>query len=76
MVRAGQSTERAQLVYQHSKRKHQQRIAHAMHRDVLRQRGGAAVRGRGEQTRATVHPLFADREAAGAQQEAAEEKQA
>lgn len=76
MVRAGQSTERAQLIYQHSKRRHQQRIAHAMHRDVLRQRGAAAGRGGGEQTRATVRPLFADRETAEAQLETAEEKQA
>ena len=37
MVRAGQSSERAQLIYQHSTAKHQRRLAHAIDAEVQQQ---------------------------------------
>ncbi|MHC3410664.1 site-specific integrase [Streptomyces sp. DT17] len=46
MVRAGQSSERAQLIYQHSTKVHQRRLADDIDADVRRQR--AAGRGPGE----------------------------
>lgn len=45
MVRAGQSSERAQLIYQHSTKAHQRKLADAIDADVRRQR--TAVRGPG-----------------------------
>ncbi|WP_175411940.1 site-specific integrase [Streptomyces sp. TRM64462] len=54
MVRAGQSSERAQLIYQHSTRQHQRKLAAAIDLDVRRQQA-RAVKGRGGG--ATVHPL-------------------
>ncbi|MFF9013441.1 tyrosine-type recombinase/integrase [Streptomyces sp. NPDC014870] len=45
MVRAGQSSERAQLIYQHSTKAHQRKLADDIDADVRRQR--AAVRGLG-----------------------------
>ncbi|RPK39910.1 site-specific integrase [Streptomyces sp. ADI93-02] len=53
MVRAGQSSERAQLTYQHSTKEHQRRLAANIDLDVRRQQSAAAS-GRGG---ATVHPL-------------------
>lgn len=37
MVRAGQSSERAQLIYQHSKSKHQRRLAQGIDAEVRQQ---------------------------------------
>ncbi len=54
MVRAGQSSERAQLIYQHSTRSHQRKLAAAIDLDVRRQQARAATGGTGG---ATVHPL-------------------
>lgn len=44
MVRAGQSSERAQLIYQQSKKMHQRKIATTMDADVRRQRQEATER--------------------------------
>ncbi|PWI16935.1 site-specific integrase [Streptomyces sp. Act143] len=48
MVRAGQSSERAQLIYQHSTARHQRRLAQGIDAEVRRQQkganGGTAVR--------------------------------
>ncbi|MGW9078319.1 tyrosine-type recombinase/integrase [Streptomyces kronopolitis] len=57
MVRAGQSSERAQLIYQHSKRTHQRKIATTMDADVRRQRQEATERGEQVGELATVHRL-------------------
>ncbi|WP_234326802.1 tyrosine-type recombinase/integrase [Streptomyces sp. NRRL S-337] len=57
MVRAGHSSARAQLIYQHSKRKHQRKIASAMDADVRRQRQQATDRGEEVGELATVHRL-------------------
>ncbi|WP_328582622.1 tyrosine-type recombinase/integrase [Streptomyces sp. NBC_00370] len=54
MVRAGQSSERAQLIYQHSNKEHQRKLAADIDTDVRRQRV-RAVESVGEG--ATVHPL-------------------
>lgn len=54
MVRAGQSSERAQLIYQHSTKEHQQRLAADIDLDVRRRQSGS-VSGTGGG--ATVHPL-------------------
>ncbi|WP_432096317.1 site-specific integrase [Streptomyces sp. bgisy100] len=59
MVRAGQSSERAQLIYQHSKRTHQRKIAASMDADVRRQRQGASEQQEQESELATVHRLRA-----------------
>ncbi len=49
MVRACQSSERAQLIYQHSTKEHQRRLAANIDLDVRRQQSaGAAVGGTGE----------------------------
>lgn len=54
MVRAGQSSEKAQLIYQHSTKAHQRKLAADIDSDVRRQRAKvAASDGEG----ATVHPL-------------------
>ncbi|MFJ1636576.1 MULTISPECIES: hypothetical protein [unclassified Streptomyces] len=53
MVRAGQSSERAQLIYQHSTKEHQRRLAADIDLDVRRQQSYAAS----ERGGATVHPL-------------------
>ncbi|WP_234323089.1 tyrosine-type recombinase/integrase [Streptomyces bikiniensis] len=42
MVRAGQSSERAQLIYQHSTKAHQRKIADDIDADVRRQRAAAS----------------------------------
>lgn len=57
MVRAGQSSERAQLIYQHSKKTHQRKIATTMDADVRRQRQEAAEREEQVGELATVHRL-------------------
>jgi integrase len=54
MVRAGQSSERAQLIYQHSTKEHQRRLAADIDLDVRRRQSGS-VSGTGGG--ATVHPL-------------------
>ncbi|MFF4735548.1 hypothetical protein ACFY2W_06560 [Streptomyces sp. NPDC001262] len=51
MVRAGQSSERAQLIYQHSTKKHQRKLAADIDADVRRQRVEAADDTEG----ATIH---------------------
>ncbi|MFI9210994.1 tyrosine-type recombinase/integrase [Streptomyces sp. NPDC053253] len=53
MVRAGQSSERAQLIYQHSTKAHQRKLADDIDADVRRQR--TAVRGLGGGAAAAVH---------------------
>ncbi|MFD9032566.1 hypothetical protein ACFVZW_15650 [Streptomyces sp. NPDC059567] len=53
MVRAGQSSERAQLIYQHSTKEHQRKLADDIDSDVRRQR--TAVRGLGGGAAAAVH---------------------
>ncbi|WP_443032974.1 tyrosine-type recombinase/integrase [Streptomyces sp. A1-5] len=45
MVRAGHSSARAQLIYQHSEKRHQRKIASAIDADVRRQRQEASERG-------------------------------
>ncbi len=67
MVRARQSSERAQLIYQHSTRSHQRKLAAAIDRDVRRQQARVATQGKGG---ATIHPLV-PRPAASAGQRAA-----
>ncbi|MFI9231688.1 tyrosine-type recombinase/integrase [Streptomyces rimosus] len=58
MVRAGHSSARAQLIYQHSKKRHQRKIASAMDADVRRQRQEAADQNEeGTGDLATVHRL-------------------
>ncbi|MGG7572904.1 tyrosine-type recombinase/integrase [Streptomyces sirii] len=57
MVRAGHSSARAQLIYQHSKKRHQRKIASAMDADVRRQRQEATERGEPAGELATVHRL-------------------
>ncbi|WP_329021560.1 tyrosine-type recombinase/integrase [Streptomyces sp. NBC_00690] len=52
MVRAGQSSEKAQLIYQHSTKEHQRRLAADIDVDVRRQRAAATPGG------ATVHPFI------------------
>lgn len=52
MVRAGQSSERAQLIYQHSTTKHQRKLAADIDADVRRQQ---AERDEGTSEGATVH---------------------
>jgi integrase len=54
MVRAGQSSERAQLIYQHSTKKHQRKLAADIDLDVRRQQIRSARSSGGG---ATVHPL-------------------
>ncbi|WP_269855547.1 tyrosine-type recombinase/integrase [Streptomyces sp. RPT161] len=55
MVRAGQSSEKAQLIYQHSTKEHQRKLAADIDADVRRQQAKAAENnGEG----ATVHPLL------------------
>ncbi|MFB7553263.1 tyrosine-type recombinase/integrase [Streptomyces sp. NPDC056154] len=56
MVRAGQSSERAQLIYQHSTKAHQRKLADDIDADVRRRRA-AAVRGPEGGAAATVHQL-------------------
>lgn len=46
MVRAGQSSERAQLIYQHSTAKHQRRLAQGIDAEVRQQLREAAAEGR------------------------------
>ncbi|MEK9519637.1 site-specific integrase [Streptomyces venezuelae] len=53
MVRAGQSSERAQLIYQHSTKAHQRKLADDIDADVRRQR--TAGRRLSEVTTAAVH---------------------
>ncbi|WUO40001.1 integrase [Streptomyces sp. NBC_00285] len=43
MVRAGQSSEKAQLIYQHSTVKHQRRLAHGIDAEVRAQLREAAA---------------------------------
>ncbi|WP_317852592.1 hypothetical protein [Streptomyces venezuelae] len=60
MVRAGQSSERAQLIYQHSTREHQRRLAADIDATVRLQRVPADRGLRGQvpgATRASVSPL-------------------
>jgi integrase len=54
MVRAGQSSERTQLICQHSTREHQHKLAAAIDLDIRRRQARTAGRGEGG---ATVHPL-------------------
>ncbi|MBV9024403.1 MAG: site-specific integrase [Streptomycetaceae bacterium] len=55
MVRAGQSSEKAQLIYQHSTKKHQRKLAADIDADVRRHQAQAAAKnGDG----AIVHPLL------------------
>jgi integrase len=42
MVRAGQASPKAQLIYQHSKKKHQRQLAKSIDAEVRQQRGEAA----------------------------------
>ncbi|MET3987100.1 tyrosine-type recombinase/integrase [Streptomyces sp. PvR034] len=56
MVRAGQSSERAQLIYQHSTKAHQRTLADNIDADVRRQRAEPG-RQAGGGTAATVHTL-------------------
>ncbi|MFE7114189.1 tyrosine-type recombinase/integrase [Streptomyces sp. NPDC057654] len=74
MVRAGHSSARAQLIYQHSKKRHQRKIASAMDADVRRQRQEAIDQGEGAGDLATVHRLVtkAGTEASDEATEAAE----
>ncbi|WP_079166818.1 tyrosine-type recombinase/integrase [Streptomyces oceani] len=58
MVRAGQSSERAQLIYQHSTTKHQRKLAADINTDVIRQQAEAQNDGDGGGGGATVHPLI------------------
>lgn len=60
MARAGQSSERAQLIYQHSTKRHQKKIAASMNVDVQRQRQRqqATERRAAPVGGATVHPLI------------------
>jgi len=44
MVRAGQSSPKAQLIYQHSKKKHQRKLAQSIDAEVRQQRKEAAER--------------------------------
>ena len=53
MVRAGQSTERAALIYQHSNRQRQQEIAEALDAKVRSERGSAARGGHAEDASGT-----------------------
>lgn len=53
MVRAGQSSEKAQLIYQHSTKEHQRQLAADIDHDVRRQTQPPQQSGSG----ATVHPL-------------------
>ncbi|MEV5277509.1 site-specific integrase [Streptomyces sp. NPDC052811] len=57
MVRAGHSSERAQLIYQHSTRKHQRKLAGAIDLDVRRQRAEAEGAEHAADEGATVHPF-------------------
>ncbi|GAA2451337.1 hypothetical protein GCM10010388_45940 [Streptomyces mauvecolor] len=57
MFRAGHSSERAQLIYQHSTRKHQRKLAGAIDVDVRRQRAEAEVSEHATDEGATVHPF-------------------
>ncbi|MFK8906188.1 tyrosine-type recombinase/integrase [Streptomyces sp. YS-3] len=57
MVRAGHSSERAQLIYQHSTRKHQRKLAGAIDVDVRRQRAEAEAAEHAGDEGATIHPL-------------------
>ncbi|MCW2874637.1 MAG: integrase [Streptomyces oryziradicis] len=50
MVRAGQSFERAQLIYQHSHKKHQRNLADGIDAEVRKQRREAAAKARNTQT--------------------------
>ncbi|MGX8277132.1 MULTISPECIES: tyrosine-type recombinase/integrase [unclassified Streptomyces] len=54
MVRAGQSSEKAQLIYQHSTKEHQRKLAADIDLDVRRRQMRAVADGGGG---ATVHPL-------------------
>ena len=54
MVRAGQSSEKAQLIYQHSTKEHQRKLAADIDTDVRRQQ---AMDVEGDGAGATVHPL-------------------
>ncbi|MFG2990921.1 hypothetical protein ACGFZK_16820 [Streptomyces sp. NPDC048257] len=56
MVRAGQSSERAQLIYQHSTKAHQRTLADNIDADVRRQRT-QPDRQAGGSMAATVHTL-------------------
>jgi integrase len=51
MVRAGQSTPTAQLIYQHSKKKHQRKLAEGIDAEVREQRRAAAERGKDQARR-------------------------
>lgn len=55
MVRAGQSSERAQLIYQHSTKAHQRKLADDIDADVRRQR--AEARGAGAGANPAVHRI-------------------
>ncbi|MFE9122163.1 tyrosine-type recombinase/integrase [Streptomyces sp. NPDC007172] len=57
MVRAGHSSERAQLIYQHSTHKHQRKLAGAIYVDVRRQRAEAEAVEHAADEGATVHPF-------------------
>ncbi|MFK0288883.1 tyrosine-type recombinase/integrase [Streptomyces sp. NPDC090442] len=59
MVRAGHSSARAQLIYQHSQKRHQRRIASAIDADVRRQCQEATECGEHTGELATVHRLVA-----------------
>ncbi|MEV8339991.1 tyrosine-type recombinase/integrase [Streptomyces niveus] len=48
MVRAGQSSPKAQLIYQHSKKKHQRKLAKSIDAEVRQQRGEAAEQAQAE----------------------------
>ncbi|GGT53511.1 hypothetical protein GCM10014713_54220 [Streptomyces purpureus] len=56
MVRAGQSSERAQLIYQHSTKEHQRRLADDIDATVRSQRT-PADRGSGTSATASVHRI-------------------
>ncbi|WP_326611199.1 site-specific integrase [Streptomyces scopuliridis] len=64
MVRAGQSSEKAQLIYQHSTKEHQRRLAADIDHDVRRQTEPTQQSGSG---RATIHPLVPRPPGPGAQ---------
>lgn len=48
MVRAGQSSPKAQLIYQHSKKKHQRKLAKSIDAEVRQQRREAAEQAQAE----------------------------
>ncbi len=56
MVRAGQSSERAQLIYQHSTKAHQRRLADDIDADVRRQRAAGRPLGAVAVPRGTPAP--------------------